>query len=175
MNKAFKIVMLLLVIIICVSFFLPWVDVQSKVAGNISKFFTNSKQSSLKTISGFQVPILANGPDAKLMIMIVKIFNPAVTDAHKKSWLIWSIPGLAVVLFLLVLFLDKNKWVNLGIGILGVSIFSGVTFKLLTTNMDKTVLNVVIGHGLWILLFAYLGIGIINLLAFCKLNFCKNK
>jgi hypothetical protein len=175
MNKSLKISMLVFTIIICVSFFLPWVDVQSQAIGGISKFISGEKQASLKTISGFQVPILANGSDAKLMITIIKIFNPAITDADKKSWLIWCIPGLAVVLFILTLFLGKDKWVNLGVGIVGVAIFAVATFKILTTNLDKLVLNVSIAPGLWVLLYSYLGIGIIGLFRFYQLHFVKNK
>jgi len=179
MNKLLKAVMLVFVVIICVSFFTPWVNIDAQIPKGISRFIAQdkqiSKQASLKTISGFQVPIMVNGPDAKLMIRIIKIFNPSVTDVDKKSWLIWGIPGLAVALFVLILFLGKNKWVNLGIGILGVAIFAGVTFKLLTTNLDKVVLSVSIAPGLWVLLYAYLGIGVISLIGFCRLLFSKHK
>lgn len=173
MNKALNIAILIFVIMICISFFLPWVDVASQVVGSVSKLIIGNKQASLKTISGFQVPILANGPDAKLMITIIKLFNPAVTDADKKSWLIWGIPGLAVVLFALAVFLDKNKWANLGMGVLGVLIFAVATFKIMTTNLDKVVLNIAIGPGLWLTLWSYFGIGIISFIKFSKQQFIK--
>ena len=168
MSKICNLVVVLLAIIICLSFFLPWVSVESRIAGGVSKLFTGQKQASLKTISGFQVPILANGPDAKLMISIIKLFNPAVKDADKKSWLIWGIPGLALALVALVLFLGKNKWVNLGIGVLSTAIFSVATYQILKTNLDKFVLNVVILPGLWIIFWAYLGIGLASLFRFSR-------
>ena len=168
MNKIGNLVVLVFAIIICVSFFLPWVSVESRIAGGISKFFSGEEKASLKTISGFQVPILANGPDAKIMISIIKIFNPGVTDADKKSWLIWGIPGLAVVLVLLILFLGRNKWVNLGIGIFGAAIFSVVTYQILKTNLDKFVMHVVITAGLWLTLWSYLGIGLVSLFRFSR-------
>jgi hypothetical protein len=175
MDKLLKISVLVLAVIIFVAFFLPWVNVQSQVVGNVSKFIGGEKQSSLKTISGFQVPILSNGPDGKLMITIIKIFNPAVKDADKKSWLIWGIPGLAVALLILILFLGNNKWVNLGVGLLGVAIFSIAAFKIKTTNMDKVVMNVATSPGLWLTLWGYLIIGVVNLISFSKLQFFKNK
>lgn len=168
MSKLVKVAMLIFAVIICVSFFVPWVSIESRVTGGVSKLLTGTKQASLKTISGYQIPILANGPDAKLMISIIKLFNPAVTDADKKSWLVWGIPGLALGLFILVLFLGDNKWVNLGIGILGVSIFTIATYKIKTTDLDKYVLNVNIAPGLWIILWSYLGMGVVNLLNFSK-------
>lgn len=175
MGKTLRVMMLVFTIIICGSFFLPWVSIDSRVAGGISKLISGTKQASLKTISGFQVPILANGPDAKLMVTIIKIFNPTITDADKKSWLIYGIPGLAIALFVLVLFLGENKWVNLGLGILGIIIFAVATFKIKTTNLDKLVLNVVIAPGLWTILWSYFGIGIVNLFRFSKLNFTTSK
>jgi hypothetical protein len=148
--------------------------VESRIAGGISKFFSGEEKTSLKTISGFQVPILANGPDAKLMISIIKLFNPGVTDADKKSWLIWWIPGLAVALLLLILFLGKNKWVNLGVGVLGTAIFSVATYQLLKTNLDKFIMHVVIAAGLWFILWSYLGIGLVSLFRFSRQMFAKN-
>jgi hypothetical protein len=60
-------------------------------------------------------------------------------------------------------FLEKNKWVSLGFGIVGVLIFAVATFKILTTNLDKLVMRVTIGYGLWLLLVGYLGIGLVCL------------
>ena len=173
MNKICNILVLIFAIIICVSFFAPWVRVESPIAGGISKLISGTKQSALKEISGFQVPILANGPDAKFIISIIKLFNPEVTDADKKSWLIWGIPGLAVMLLLASLFLGKNKWVNLGIGILGILIFSVATYKIKTTNLDKLVLNIVIAPGLWLILWSYLAIGLTGLFRFSRQQFIK--
>lgn len=174
MNKTCNLVVLVFAIIICISFFLPWVSIESRIAGGISKLLTGEKQASLKTISGFQVPILANGPDAKLMISIIKLFNPGVSDADKKSWLIWGIPGLAVALVFLVSFLGKNKWVNLGVGVLGVAIFSVATYQILKTDLDKFVMHVVITAGLWLILWSYLGIGLVSFFRFSRQQLAKN-
>ncbi len=171
MDRILKLSIFVFAVVIFIAFFLPWVSVESQVAGKVSKFFSGEEQASLKKISGYEVPILANGKDAKLMISIIKIFNPSVTDADKKSWLIWGVPGLAVVIFLVVMFFGKNKWVNLGLGVLGIAIFAFATFKIKTTNLDKVVLNVNISPGLWIILWMYLGIGLMNLSAFSKLYF----
>lgn len=59
------------------------------------------------------MPILANGSESRFMISIMKIFNPGIKDADKKSFLIWGVPLFAVVLFLIGRYLGKNKWVNL--------------------------------------------------------------
>jgi len=173
-NKTCNLAVLVFAVMICVSFFLPWLSMESRIAGGISKLLTGEKQASLKTVSGFQVPILANGPDAKLMISIIKLFNPGVSGADKKSWLIWGIPGSAVGLVLLVLFLGKNKWVNLGIGVSAVAVFSVATYQISKTNLDKFVMRIVISAGLWLILWSYLGIGLVSLFRFIRQQLAKN-
>ncbi|MDD5115480.1 MAG: hypothetical protein PHW98_00190 [Candidatus Omnitrophica bacterium] len=166
MNKTCNLIVLLCAITICVSFFLPWVGVESKMAGGISRLIGGKGYVSLKTISGFQVPILANGPDAKLMISIVKLFNPASADIHKRSWLIWMVPGLAVIMALLILSLEKNRWVNLSAGVMGVAIFSLAAFQILKADLDKVILQVAVLPGLWITLWSYMGIGLVGIFRF---------
>ena len=158
--------MLICTVVVVVAFFLPWVSIQSEQVGMVSKLLTGKNQTNIASISAFQVPILANGPESRLMISIIKIFNPGITNADKKSFLIWAIPALAVVLLAVSHSFGKNKWVNLVIGILGVVIFAGVTFKLLTTDLDKMVLKVAIGLGLWLTLFGFLGMGILSSIKF---------
>lgn len=73
-----------------------------------------------------------------------------------------------------MLFLTKmlkdNKWVGLAIGIVGIAIFAFATFKITTTDLDKLVLKVNIGYGLWLTLVGYLGIGILQVAEFLQLN-----
>jgi len=169
MHKATNWIVLALVLVVCVSFFLPWVSVESKIAGGISGLFgghRGDKGASLKQISGFEVPILANGPDARLMLGIAQLINPSVTDVNKKSYLVYAIPLLAIVMFLASLFWGANRWVNLGLGIIGAGIFIVTVFKIQTTNLDKIILNVRIAAGLWLILWAYLIIGFTGILRF---------
>lgn len=154
--------------VIVVSFFMPWVHVESQMIGSITKVLVGKRQAEIAGISGFDVPILANGPDARLMISIIKIFNPGVTDADKKSWLIWGVPIFAVLIFLAGLFLGNNKWFNLVIGIIGIAIFVVGVYKIKTTDLDKLVLNAKIGLGVWLTLCGYLGFGLLSAAGFVK-------
>lgn len=165
-----KNLMLILVGIIFVSFFLPWVSVESAVVGKISKLLKGKDQAAITSISGFKVPILANDEKSKLMIAIIKIFQPGVTNADKKSFLIWVVPLLAVAIFLVSNSSKANKWTHLAFGVLGILIFVGATFKILTTDLDKVVIKISIGYGLWLILFGYLGIGILQMKEFLKLK-----
>jgi len=158
----------ILAAIIIISFFLPWVTVRSEQVGKVSKLLTGRQQSTIDSISGFRIPILANGKDARLMINIIKIFNPGVKNADKKSFLVWVIPLLVLGIITAKYLYGENQWLNLGIGILGCAIFLVAVFKIMTTDMDKFVLKVIIGPGLWFTLLAYLGIGVHGLLNFIK-------
>lgn len=174
MVKAYNIAIICLVGIIIVAFFLPWVKVESEAVGTFSKILTGKQQSAISNISAYQVPIMANDQDARLMISIIKIFNPKVENADKKSYLIWSIPALAALILLVSLLYGRNKWVNLIFGAIGCLIFFAAVYKIKTTNMDKLVLKVTTEPGLWLTLWAYLGIGIVGLASFIKASLKKS-
>jgi len=165
-----KNLMLILVIIIAVSFFLPWVSIKSEVVGNVAKLLTGKKQATIDSISGFKVPILANSEESRLMITIIKIFQPKVTNADKKSFLIWVVPLFAIAIYFISNSLKTNKWIRLIFGVLCILIFVGATYKIITTDLDKMILRVHIEYGLWLILFGYLGIGILQITEFLKLE-----
>ena len=160
--------------VVMVAFFLPWVSVELGVTKGLTKIIkVEGIPSQLMSISGFQVPVLANSEESRLMITIIKIFKPGITNADKKSYLIWVVPLLAVAMALAAQFLKNNKWLHLAIGVIGVGIFCGATFKIATTNLDKVVLKVNIGYGLWLVFMGYLGIGALALLEFIRLQKIK--
>jgi hypothetical protein len=158
----------ILAVIIFVSFFLPWMKVESPMVGTLTKVLTGKSQSEITRISGFDIPILANGPDARLMISIIKIFNPNIKNADKKAWLIWSIPLFAIIIFLLSLAMMNKPWFNLAIGIIGILIFVIGAYKIKTTDLDKLVLNVRIAVGVWLTLWSFLGLGLTGTTNFIK-------
>ena len=165
-----KNLMLFLVIVIVVAFFLPWISVESAVVGKVSKILTGKTQATIGSVSGFKVPILANSEESRLMIAVIKIFQPDITNADKKSFLIWVIPLLAVVIFLVGNAPKTNQWIRLVFGVLGILIFVGVTYKIITTDLDKMIIKVNIEYGLWLIIFGYLGIGILQIGEFLKLR-----
>ncbi|MDD2679492.1 MAG: hypothetical protein PHO03_01640 [Candidatus Omnitrophica bacterium] len=157
------ILVVLFACVIFVSFFLPWFNINSPVTGTIFKMFNVKQDTSFMEVSGFQVPILANRSDSQFMVQVLQLFNPGVKDVDKKSWLIWGVPLLAVLLACACVFLKENRWFNLALGIIGVLIFAVGAYKLKTTNLDKTVMRVSIMPGLWLLLYGYLGMGLVGL------------
>jgi hypothetical protein len=168
MQNAHKLALMILAVTVFLSFFMPWVKIDAPVVGGISKILTGKAQSSISDISGFDVPIMANGPDSRFALAVIKIFNPSVKDADKKSWLIWGVPIFGVMLALASVFFGKFKWLRIAIAVICVAIFAVAVFKIKTTDMNKLVLNVKIAHGLWLTLWGYFGIGIVNALNLIK-------
>jgi hypothetical protein len=166
MSKLYNMAMLMLAVLVIIAFFIPWVAVKSEQVGMVSKILTGKKQAVIDNISAFQVPILANGPDARLMLSVIKIVNPNVKDADKKSFLIWGIPFLAVIIFIVSHFFGNNKWANLIIGVLGVAIFIFASYKIKTTDFNKLVLNIEMGPGLWLTLWSFLLMGATGFIRF---------
>ena len=153
---------------IFIAFFLPWVHVESLMIGTMTKVLTGKRQAQITSISGFDVPVLANAPDARLMFSIIKIFNPGVTDADKKSRLIWAVPIFAIAIFLLGLFLMDNRWFNLAVAVIGIMVFIAGVYKINTTDLNKLVLNAALGVGVWLALYGYLGLGLTGAVNFIK-------
>jgi len=170
MGKYIKPAILVLSIVIVLSFFLPWVTVQSKQAGAFTKALTGKRQQNIAAISGLQVPIMANGDEARLISSIAKIFNPSVEHVGLKSFLVVVIPLLAVAMAGLNHLYEKNKWANSAVAVVGILIFLVAVFKLTTTDLDKLVLQIKIGIGMWATLISFLGIGILSALRAVELS-----
>lgn len=164
-----SILALMLVVVIVVGFFLPWVNAESKNIGTLSKLITGKRISDIGvTISAFQIPIMANSKDAKLIISIIELFNPGIENADKKSYLAWVIPIFAAILFLLLLFRGDNKWVTLAIALVGISIFAFATYKINTTDLNRLFTKVTVEKGAWLTLYGFLGIGVVSTIKFLQ-------
>jgi len=174
-EKLYPFVMFALAAVVFFAFFLPWVAVESPQVGSITKLLTGKRQTLVDNISGFKVPIMANSTESRLMLSIIKIFNPGITNADKKSFLIWGVPIFALLLAVISLILGKNSWVNLALGITGIAIFAVAVFKISTTDLDKLVLKVIISSGLWLTFYGYLSMGLVAAVRFTQQLLEKNK
>jgi hypothetical protein len=173
MLKLSNLIAAVLAIVIVISFFLPWAHVESQAVGVFSKMLVGKAQTSIASVSGFSIPRMANSEDSRLAISVIKIFNPDVTNADKKSYLIWLVPIFAVIAAMVFFFLGSNKWVNLVLGVICVLIFALDMYKISTTELDKLVLNIRIGAGLWTTIWAFLGMGLVGIASFIGLTLKK--
>lgn len=175
MDKVFKILILILVAIIVVGFFLPWVNVESKQVGTFTKLLTGKQQKTIHAISGLDIPVLANSDESRLIVSIAKIFNPDIQNVDKKSFLVLIIPVLALIILLLALFQGNNLWINLVVALVGCAIFFFALYKIKSADLERAILQIKIGFGLWATLVSYLLIGIVSLANFIKLTAEKGK
>jgi len=166
MDKISKSLIAILAAVIVVSFFIPWISVESSQVGAFTKLLTGKRQAVLDSISGYRIPVLANSQESRFMISVIKIFNPDIKDADKKSYAVWAVPILAIAIGILSWLFGKNKWMNLIFAIIGILIFVAAFYKIATTDLDKAVLKVALAPGIWLTLWAYLGIGILGAMNF---------
>ena len=165
-TKVYKTVLTVCVVLIVISFFLPWVDVGSSQVGAVSELFTGKRQEKITSLSGVQIPVLANSDKSKLAITIIKIFNPRIKNADKKSWAVFLLPIIALLIYSSVYYFPKNKFFHLLWGIVGVAISLGIAFKVAITDLDKLVIQVKIGVGLWLIIGCYIIIGVMSFIQF---------
>lgn len=184
MGKLKQVVLVIMATAVVIAFFLPWVRLKTTQAtgivseglalasvgawpvGFISGLFSGGKHGMSQSISAYQIPVLANSNESTLIISLMQIFMPNVEDADKKSYLLWAIPFLAGAIALAGIFLGGNKWFGLVVGVVGIAIFAVVTYKVKSIDLDKIVMKVYTGPGLWITLWAYFGMGLVSLIDF---------
>lgn len=164
MLRIYKITMLVLAGSIFILFFITWIGVDSGPAEKVSRIFVKNIEVPVTEISGFEIPVMANGKDAKLMIKIAKIFYPDIEGVDKKSWFVWVVPILAQVFLIVALLLGKNKWIALILGFISIAIFVFALYKISITDLDKTVLHIRIAGGLWLTLFCFFTMGLLSLI-----------
>lgn len=175
MKTFYSFMIFMLVVVVMISFFLPWLNVESTQISSITKFITGKSAGYIDKINGFRIPILANGGEARFMISVIKIFSPAMRSVPSKSFFIWILPLLAVLIFGASYFFGRSRFVSMLIAIIGTSVFAIGLYKISVTDLDKFVLTVHIGYGLWFTLYAYLAMGIIGALRYIQLTVIAKK
>ena len=167
MKRTYPLIMVIIASIIFVSFFLPWVRIEPGQMGMLKKFFAGKQISRLASVSAFQIPVMANSKDRRLIIKIIEGFNPDIKDADKKSFVLWAIPVVAITCAAASVFFTKGLWAHLVLGIIGFGVFCAGIFKILTADFSRFSVRVTIAEGAWIALSAYLAMGVVALIRFC--------
>ena len=111
-----------------------------------------------KEVSGIQVPRIANQKNAQTALALMELFTGKQEHIGLKSYAVYLLPGIALVCGLLMTFIGRQRLVPWGVAILCAAI-AGVGFwKLLTTNTQALMVAITIGPGLWLSLWAYVGL-----------------
>ena len=111
-------------------------------------------------VSGIQIPQLANQQNAQVAMALVELFTNKRQDIGLQSYAVYAVPGLALLGALLLTVLAAGLIVPLIVALLSLAI-AGVGFwKLLTTNTSTLFIAITIGPGLWLSLWAYVGVAL---------------
>lgn len=111
-----------------------------------------------KEVSGMQIPQMVNQKDTQTAIALMELLTNERQELGLKSYLVYLLPGIALLCAILLTFLGRWRLVPWGVAGLCAAI-AGVGFwKLTTTNLSSLMVAITIGPGLWLSLWAYVGL-----------------
>ena len=167
-----------------IGFFLPWAKLEmreTKFGKQFSSRMRESLATSFKTgtrksqpssrssrrladiptrVTGAQIPEFANKQQAKVVMELVALFTKNRDNIGMKSYAVYLVPTVAVFCGLVLLSRYCRRWVAIVISLLCAAV-AGIGFwKILTAIPKGGLLQVVIGSGLWLSLWAYVGLAI---------------
>ena len=160
--------------IIIVSFFLPWLSVEQIQAGAVKKVFAKEGVIILE-LSGFNIPLQANGNNSSFILSLAKVFSPGLREFAHKSWLLWLVPLIAVYINRLSKRLKKSKLANIYIIILGLGLSVTAGYKVINLDLDNIIYKVELKEWFWVILFSFFIIGVLGLMQFNNLTAKKPK
>lgn len=167
-----------------IGFFLPWAQLDignSKVGKEVASSVRKSLGKTFKSgatkepswirkrsqgtpaiptaISGFQIPQMANRRNVKVMAQLVKLFTKSDDQLGWKSYAVYLLPGLALLCAWLLSVYGSVRLVALGV-LCGCAAVAGAGFWKLLTADTKAQFAMAIGPGLWLSLWAYVGLSV---------------
>jgi hypothetical protein len=110
-------------------------------------------------VSGVQIPQLANRQDIQVVMALTEMLT-GQRELGAKSYAVYLVPGLACLAALMVTLLRWVRLVCLLVGLLCCAVAAGGFWKLLTTETDTLLVAITIERGLWLSLWAYVGLGL---------------
>jgi hypothetical protein len=173
-------------VVVVMSFFMPWIKLDAS-ATQVSRNLLSSAREKLGDspwagkvieglsevtdsvsnignlrmeagITGADIPRMANDESNKLALSFIEIFSSGAKDLGKKSFLVYLVPGAALLILWLGIFQSGSKlaaFVTFAIsGVLAIGGF----YKLVFMDLSNMFVKIEIGRGMWHTLFAYLGI-----------------
>ena len=111
-----------------------------------------------KQVSGIQIPHMANREDAKLATAIMELLTNTSNNIGFKSYAVYLLPGLALLGAVLLTRFVGNRFVPVALAASASLIAAYGFWKLLTTNTKTLLMAITIGQGLWMSLWAYVGL-----------------
>ncbi len=159
----YKFLISLFSFIIILSFFLPWFSIEQFQTGVIKKIFTEEGVVILE-LSGFNIPLKANGENASFILSLAKIFSPGLREFAYKSWLLWLLPCIAFSIAKLSKKFKKSRIFNLYVAILGLGLSLTAGYRAINLDLDKFVYRIELKEYFWITILSFFAIGVLGLM-----------
>ncbi len=174
--------------LIVVAFFMPWAKVATSVTG-ISKEVTKSVEDTpyaskvvgkiaaftdaisaiggdveiKTTVTGFQVPKMVNDESSKVALSLAETLFNSPKGIDKKSYLVYLLPGLAVVCAFLAFLGLSNRLYVIPMLLIGGAISIAGLYNLYTMDVSSQVVQITIMDGLWYSMYSFLFIFLVGI------------
>lgn len=112
-----------------------------------------------RQVNGPDIPAFVNRKDNAVAIALAEMLAKQ-KDIGKKSYAVYLLPGLAVLIGLLLTALGGVPAVGWALAALSAGVAGAGFYKLLTTQINSMAVTIVIGEGLWVSLWAYVGLAL---------------
>ena len=113
-----------------------------------------------RQVSGVQIPQMANQKNGQVVIALMELLTNTRQHIGLKSYAVYLIPGLALLCAGLLTVLGRVPVAAIGVGVVCAGIAGAGFWKLLTTNTHTLFVAITIGQGLWLSLWAYVGLAV---------------
>jgi hypothetical protein len=160
--------------VIVLSFFLPWFSVEQIQTGALKRVFTEEGVAILR-LSGFNIPLQANGDNSNIILNLAKLFSPGLREFADKSWLIWLLPLVALSINWLSKKFKNSLIFNLCIALFGFTASLTAGYQVMNLNLKNLICRVELSGWFWIILLSFFMIGVLGLLRFQYLTAKKPK
>ena len=110
-------------------------------------------------VNGPQIPQLVNRQDAQVVLALTEMLT-GERQVGAKSYVVYLVPGLAILCGILVTLASRVRVACLLVGVVCVTVAGVGLWKLLTAKMETLLVAITIGQGLWLSLWAYVGLGV---------------
>ena len=109
-------------------------------------------------VSGFRIPQIANQENTKAAMALAELLTQQRHDISRQSYAVYVLPGVALLCG--VLLSIGRQWlpVTLGVAILCAAVALAGFWKALTFHTTTPVVTVLLGSGLWLSLWGYVGL-----------------
>ena len=111
-----------------------------------------------KEVSGVQIPQLANQRNAQTAVALFELLTNSRQELGLKSYAVYLLPGIALIFGILITLLGRRRTISFVVAGLCMAIAVVGFWKLLTTNTQALLVAITIGPGLWLSLWAYVGL-----------------